>query len=185
MPDFSFLDGGQGDDGTVRINTAGAARPRPRFVSLKRIGFATVAVVGLLVALRMAIDLPTERSTLLLESPPAPRPSRPEPPAVQRTAGYWQRFVKKADFGADWPLTADEGWVRAYIAPTKITFLTGGTGGPASDSKEWALNGTAQGFKHPVIDPIWAQHEELKGLKKDIGVLIKVGLNLQQEMRGR
>lgn len=180
MPDFSFLDGGrQGDDGTVPINTARVARPRPRFVLLKRIGFATVAVVGLLVALRMAIALPTERSTLLFESPPAPRPSRPEPPSVQRTAGYWQRFVKKADFGTDWPLTAEEGWVRAYIAPTKITSLTGGTGGPASDSKESALNGTVQGFKHPVIEPIWAQHEELKGLKNDIGVLIKGGLNLQ------
>jgi hypothetical protein len=93
--------------------------------------------------------------------------------------------VKKADFGADWPLTAKEGWVRAYTSPTKITFLSGGSGGPASDTAEWALNGIALGFKHPAIDPIWAQHEEIKGLKKNIGVLMEVGLNLQQEMRGR
>lgn len=81
-----------------------------------------------------------------------------------------ERYVSKAEFGAEWPLTVSEGILRCEGAGA-VTF-------EAQDTV-YAVNGLAGGLDAGIeIEPIWADDPELADLKKNIGPLIDAGLEL-------
>lgn len=82
--------------------------------------------------------------------------------------------MTRADLGADWPLTVDEGVVSCEGISEglgEIYFTAEGT--------KYAVNGLAQGASEgPDIDVIWADNPEMEGLKINIGPIIDRGLEL-------
>lgn len=165
MPDFSFLNEPTSDPPIViHAGRAPRRKPAPWYSGplgcLKMIALAAMVFMAAALYLGSGAWVPRQEF-------------RPEP-VVQRTAEYWQRFVTKADLGDRWPLTVDDGWVRAYKFPTKITFLHGG--------REYAVNGIARGGRSglPLVEAIWAEGDGAP--RRDIGPLIQFGLDLQKEM---
>lgn len=72
--------------------------------------------------------------------------------------------------GAEWPLTVEDGTIRCENGG-QVTFEGGG--------RKYAVNGTARGQTDlPDIDPIWADTGDGLGLKKNIGPIIDIGLEL-------
>jgi len=99
------------------------------------------------------------------------------PTTTRPDVGPNARYLTRADFGKDWPLTVDSGVVHCTKG-SAVTFETGGD--------TYAVNGTARGFMEQegwedITDsPIWAENPDYPGvgLKIDIGVIIDAGLDL-------
>jgi hypothetical protein len=85
--------------------------------------------------------------------------------------------VSRAEYGRDWPLTVGRG-VLACERPQGVTFT-------APDGTAYAVNGAAQDYGYPEIDPIWRnspdQYDPHLTLKVNIGPLIDRGLELCEE----
>lgn len=97
---------------------------------------------------------------------PGGTPTKSAPSETSRNPG----LITRADFGADWPLTVDEGVLTCEGAGA--VYFTG-------EGTRYAVNGLARTQKDaPDIDPIWADDPSVEGLKKDIGPLIDRGLEL-------
>jgi hypothetical protein len=87
-------------------------------------------------------------------------------------------LLVSTDFGDKWPLTVP--YVTAHCQAItvdgrhlKAVFLDAPWG------KTYALNGTAKDHSsHPDIDPIWAPHPDVPGLKIDISPVIDAALAL-------
>jgi hypothetical protein len=81
--------------------------------------------------------------------------------------------IARSDFGDDWPLTVERGLLSCRQG-SAIVFGAGDTA--------YAVNGTARGRAADNgwldIEAIWAPNPEMKGLRKDIGPLIDLGLSL-------
>lgn len=88
------------------------------------------------------------------------------------------RLLVSTDFGDKWPLTVP--YVTAHCQAItvdgrrlKAVFVD------APGGKTYALNGTAKDHSsHPDIDPIWAPHPEVAGLKIDVSPVIEAALAL-------
>lgn len=82
---------------------------------------------------------------------------RPEVSASGGTSSELSRrpgYVSRAEFGAQWPLTVDEGVL--ICANNAVLFETGG--------RRYAVNGTAKRQGVPPIDPIWRSAPPLFGV---------------------
>jgi len=80
--------------------------------------------------------------------------------------------LKKADFGADWPLTVAEATVVCGKA-NRLMVESGGT--------TYYLNGLAKGdHKWADLFLIWADDPDVPGLKKDMGPLTEKALGYCQ-----
>lgn len=87
-------------------------------------------------------------------------------------------LLVNTDFGDKWPLTVP--YVTAHCQALtvdgrhlKAVFVD------APGGKTYALNGTAKDHSsHPDIDPIWAPHPDVSGLKVDISPVIDAALAL-------
>ena len=83
-------------------------------------------------------------------------------------------LLTRAAFGADWPLTVEEGTVSCEGISEglgEVYFSAEGT--------TYAVNGLAQGASDgPDIDLIWADNPEIKGTKINIHPIIERGLEL-------
>ncbi|MFE4835185.1 DUF2511 domain-containing protein [Arthrobacter sp. NPDC056691] len=96
------------------------------------------------------------------------------PTAVANDPG----LLVSTDFGNKWPLTVP--YVTAHCQAMtvdgrhlKAVFVD------APGGKTYALNGTAKDHSsHPDIDPIWAPHSGVSGLKVDISPVIDAALAL-------
>lgn len=94
---------------------------------------------------------------------PAPEPEAADDPA----------HVSRAELGAEWPLTVEEGTLRCDGAKEAgaVFFET--------DGRVYPVNGIASGRTDgPEIDEIWADDPDFPGAKKHIGILIERGLEL-------
>lgn len=79
--------------------------------------------------------------------------------------------VTSDEFGSDWPLTVNEGYLNCEGAGA-VTFTD-------EDGNTYAVNGTAQGSTdYPEIDEIWADSNNDFAPKKNIGPLIDRGLEI-------
>ncbi|MBE4720134.1 DUF2511 domain-containing protein [Pseudarthrobacter sp. AB1] len=102
------------------------------------------------------------------------QPTVEVPSAVANDPG----LLVSTDFGDKWPLTVP--YVEAHCQAItvdgrrlKAVFLD------APGGKTYALNGTAKDHSsHPDIDPIWAPHPDVAGLKIDISPVIDAALAL-------
>jgi hypothetical protein len=102
------------------------------------------------------------------------QPTVEVPSAVANDPG----LLVSTDFGDKWPLTVP--YVEAHCQAItvdghrlKAVFLD------APGGKTYALNGTAKDHSsHPDIDPIWAPHPDVSGLKIDISPVIDTALAL-------
>lgn len=86
-----------------------------------------------------------------------------------------QLHITKADFGDAWPFTVDEGVLTGTGSGGvgEVTFTTNGV--------TYGVNGLANGTgKYAEIEAIWAANPSIPGTKKDIGPIIKRGLELCQ-----
>jgi len=80
-----------------------------------------------------------------------------------------RRKVSEDDFGDDWPLTVSHGVIE-LVNSTHAVFDDGAT--------QWALNGAAQSFGYPEIEPIWKMNPALPGFRVKIAPLIEAALAL-------
>ncbi|MDQ3913925.1 MAG: YebY family protein [Actinomycetota bacterium] len=86
-------------------------------------------------------------------------------------AGQEGQKVTADEFGNDWPLTVDEGYLNCEGAGA-VTFTD-------PDGNTYAVNGTALGAtEYPEIDAIWADSNNDFAPKKSIGPLIDRGLEI-------
>lgn len=106
---------------------------------------------------------------------PTPPPAPVEvPDAVKEEPG----LLVSTDYGDDWPLTVP------YAVTYCENIIAGGMNLQvvtlaAPDGQMYAVNGTAQAHTDfPVVDPIWADHPNVEGLKINMGPVIDAGLAL-------
>ena len=135
------------------------------------IAWVVVAVV-LIAAAASQPDNTTETSsppqTTSIETADTTDQTTTEPEAVDDPA-----HVSRAELGAEWPLTVDEGTLRCDGAKEAgaVFFET--------DGRVYPVNGIARGRTNgPEIDEIWADDPDFAGAKKNIGILIERGLKL-------
>lgn len=85
-----------------------------------------------------------------------------------------EAHMSRAELGAEWPLTVDEGTVSCEGIGERLgqVYFT-------AEGTTYAVNGLAQGASDgPDIDQIWADDPEMDGLKINIGPIIDRGLDL-------
>jgi hypothetical protein len=89
------------------------------------------------------------------------------PPRVSSLdAGY----LRRDNFGADWPLLVEDGRVECRPG-RQVVFI--------SDGITYGVNGPAQAtHSYRNIEQIWASDPAVSGAKKDIGPIIDAGLKL-------
>ena len=117
-------------------------------------------------------------ATAIPAEAPTPQPTVVPTAAIVRKGNWTWTTVTKAEFGADWPLVVGEGKLacNGRNGVGDVVFSVSGT--------IYAVNGAARGRKengqkiYAEIDPIWANHPSVEGLKKDISPLIYQGLEL-------
>jgi hypothetical protein len=118
-------------------------------------------IVGWLGLMAVALLVQPSRSTPARVSAPVVTAT---PPAV-RPRGY----VSRADFGAKWPLTVEDGMLSCVNSA--VTFSHAGN--------TYAVNGRAKGLKrYRPIEPIWRTQQSPLPPRVDIGPLIERGLAL-------
>ena len=75
-------------------------------------------------------------------------------------------IVKREDLGEAWPLTVEEARLGCE---GKAAYIT-------ANGRTYALNGTAALQGMPPIDPVWAKHPSIPGVKIDLGELLKLAM---------
>lgn len=123
----------------------------------------------------VAVGKPQDGTCVEYVPAEAKAPARVEiPAAVTNDPG----LLVSTNFGDKWPLTVP--YVTAHCQAItvdgrrlKAVFVD------APGGKTYALNGTAKDHSsHPDIDPIWAPHPEVAGLKSDVSPVIDAALAL-------
>jgi hypothetical protein len=136
------------------------AKPTASFLLTWGLGTIVVALLGGTVLVLM-IQSVTPATGRVSTSSAAPAP------AATRPRGY----VSRAEFGAPWPLTVEDG-VLSCVNGSAVIFAHGGM--------TYAVNGRAKGLKrYASIEPIWQTLDSpLSPMRVNIGPLIERGLTL-------